>query len=452
MLFDQNSSCPMFTRFFIGLVPSLVMLVSLKSHGLELSYGIFSEAEYSDNPYQQAERPGTDLDTEGGTKLNAGLRFELEQSQSASWLIGAQGEFERERYPQTETRDSQYQDNKQASVDLLYKPTSNNFRLNVVNSYQQTLADQTSTQEFGNRQDVNIFSVEPSYFVRVGERSQIDVFYRYIRVDEEFEFTSREVDAVGTSYSYALSNRFAWSLNAVRSKTEYTDLPSEYEQDDLFTRVAYDSGLTRLSLDVGVQEITNADDARETLLAVSALRRLNSASVFTVNYRSGYSDAFRTDVANEISEVSANEDVVYFDGVAIEKEWSAQYTYQRANFVTDLRYSTSEVKSDTAILVFNPVDEERRRAEAEIDYILPFTRYLLSFLYAYEHRNVNEQVFVGREASEIYIHEAIFEASYLASPRFRVYAQIGKRTADDDAIGLETDENTALIGFEYSTN
>lgn len=424
-------------------IGAIAVVCAQASYALDYNYSLFSSVEYTDNIRQVSEAVGAD---EAGRVIDAGLGLNLNTEPNVLLAANVSGSFAR-RYYSADELDSE--DRKDLLASLLFQPSSNNFRLAVLESLQQVAADRRSVSTVNNLRDVNIFSVVPSYFIDLSPVSRIRTSASYSRVDEEFDLASREVRGATLGYQYRVSNLSTWSLNATRSNTEFTDTSQEYDQDTLFFRWSYVGRLTNWSLDLGQQRVDEREGADETLVSFSVEREVNNNAGVSLFYYQGYNDIVNNSVGNELTGMIPNRDAAFADELATERELSLGYDYARNNFDAGIDLFARNLESKEVFTIGRPVDEDEYGVRLSSGYRFRDENYNMSpYGLGLNYRHTREEFNLdGRENK---IHELAIRLDYYASQSMRVYLQLRSRNTSGSGGSANSDEQSAMLGFTFS--
>lgn len=436
---------------FAWLIGAIAIVCAQTGYALDYNYSIFSSVEYTDNIRQVSEAGGTD---EAGQIYDAGLGFNLDTEANVLLAADVSGTFSK-RYYSADELDAE--DRKDLMASLLFQPSSNNFRLAVLESLQQVSADRRSVQTVNNLRDVNIVSVVPSYFFDLTPISRIRASANYSRIDEDegdrtggaFEDSSRDVRGATVGYQYQVSDLSNWSLNATRSNTEFTDTEQEYDQESVFFRWAYGGRLTDWSLDLGQQRIVDAQDADEALVTFSIERQVNNNASLSMFYHQGYNDIVNDSVGNELIRIVPNRNAAFADELATEREFTLAYNYSRINFDAGVTLSTRNLESEESLTIGRPVDEDEHGLRLSSGYRFRDENYNMSpYGLGLDYRHAREEF--NLEGLENKINELRFRLDYFASQSLRVYLQLRSRNASGAGGSGDNDEQSVTLGFSFS--
>jgi hypothetical protein len=338
---------------------------------------------------------------------------------------------------------------KELTANLLYQPRTNNFRFAAYDSLQQVPRDRTATQDVNNNANVNIYSLTPSYFVKLSSTSRIETEYNFSKIEDEVLDSSRQLESVAGSYSSQLNSSLNWSLNLKHTNTEFLDSDVEFEQEDIFLGLEQGVGITRFSFDVGAQKILDMDT--ETLLSVSLSmdRRINTNSSLRLGYKQGYGDLINDDVSNALLQVAANDEARYLNGIVEENQISLRYDYGVRYFSLRFQLYGAKLKSEETDLPLQEVDEQRVGGNLLADYRFYSRKNdALSYGMTLQYQVENSEFFL--QVLENEINTASVKLNYYATKNLTTYLEVSSRNAQGNGPDSNIDEHRVAVGFEWS--
>lgn len=419
---------------------------------VDIGYSFFSNYEYSDNVSQLAGNQGTvSIDPPSGSSLEYGLRFDLETEQTAVLAAKIDANVSRINYKINESgTELDDDDRKNIQASVLFQPRTNNFRLSIIDSLRQEKSDRTNVQGVNNTTDVNVFSITPSYFFRLNERSRINVQYIYSDLDEDVEdATQLDSSKVSTTaelgYQRQVSNFLNWSLNANHVETEFKELNLEFDQDAIFLRIVKSGSLTNFSLDVGRQRAIDSNDvdAYQNLIGFSLSRKINRTSDFTLLYRKGFSEAVNINVSNTLVQLQANNQSAFVDGIAREERLDVKYDYIKESFGLHFGLYGQDIKSEDELQNIELDDERILGYMLGIDYRFFGNRCIVGLDYVHEKTEFN---LINQENE---IDAVTLRIDNNLSKKWTMSFSLGSRNTKGSQVQDGVEEKKAILGLEF---
>lgn len=408
---------------------------------LDLSYTLHSSAELSDNIRQSA----ADEDV-SGTTYRAGIDFDVAMDESATLAADISGDFSHIYYSEGGL-DSENRKN----LDLtgVWSPRDTNFQITVLDALRQIEEDRQLARSVNNIRDYNIFSVIPSYYYDLTTRSRVNISYSHSIISDELDLASRDVSTVALGYEYQVSTLSALSFHVSESDIEFSDTGQELDQQSAFARWVYQGRLTSWMLDLGRQRITEVQDAEETLVNFSIVRRVNRFSELGLYYRQGYGDVVGSAIGGRLSTLVPNIDAIYAEELAREKQASLVYRLSLNNTEAHARLEARRWESEEAVSIGYPLDEERYSFFMAAEYRFRASDhgpspYSLGMWYRY----FDERFRVEDQRDKI--NEVALRLSYLASRSTQLFFEIRSRNTSGTGALSRTDENAGMIGIRFS--
>lgn len=419
---------------------------------VDIGYSFFSNYEYSDNVSQLADIQGaTPVDPPSGNGLEYGLRIDLKTEQTAVLAATFDANLSQIKYSIDESGfDLEDDTRKNIQASVLLQPRTNNFRLSIIDSLQQVKADRSSVQGVNNTADVNVFSVTPSYFFRINERSKINLKYTYSDVDEDVEDTTQQNSSKTSTttelgYQRQLSRFLDWSLIANHVETEFEEPNLKFDQDAIFLRVVKTGTLTNYSLDLGRQRAIDENDvdSYQNLIGFSLGRKINRTSDLTMLYRKGFSEAVNINVSNTLVQLQANNQSAFVDGIAREERLDVKYDYVKENLGLHLGLYGQDIKSEDELLNITLDDERNLGYQLGFDYRFLGNRYVFRLNYLHEKTEFN---LVDQENE---VDTVTMRIDNNLSKKWTISFSLASRNAEGSQTQNEVEEKKAILGLEF---
>lgn len=176
------------------------------------------------------------------------------------------------------------------ALNTLWIVNPNRFEWLVSDVYTQTLINPLLSDSQSNREDINIFTTGPNYYLRLNSRHNINFDARFENI--YYSSTNGDSDRISTAlgWEYRVNSALTNSLNAEFSTLDYKDNTlNDYGRNDLFVRVAYQRGRNRFIAEAGVTklEFESQDDFSEPryLLSIQNQRTVNSDVFLEFSHR-----------------------------------------------------------------------------------------------------------------------------------------------------------------------
>ena len=176
------------------------------------------------------------------------------------------------------------------ALNTLWIVNPNRFEWLVSDVYTQTLINPLLSDSQSNREDINIFTTGPNYYLRLNSRHNINFDARFENI--YYSSTNGDSDRISTAlgWEYRVNSALTNSLNAEFSTLDYKDNTlNDYGRNDLFVRVAYQRGRNRFIAEAGVTklEFESQDDFSEPryLLSIQNQRTVNSDIFLEFSHR-----------------------------------------------------------------------------------------------------------------------------------------------------------------------
>ena len=176
------------------------------------------------------------------------------------------------------------------ALNTLWIVNPNRFEWLVSDVYTQTLINPLLSDSQSNREDINIFTTGPNYYLRLNSQHNINFDARFENI--YYSSTNGDSDRISTAlgWEYRVNSALTNSLNAEFSTLDYKDNTlNDYGRNDLFVRVAYQRGRNRFIAEAGVTklEFESQDDFSEPryLLSIQNQRTVNSDVFLEFSHR-----------------------------------------------------------------------------------------------------------------------------------------------------------------------
>jgi len=167
------------------------------------------------------------------------------------------------------------------ALNTLWIVNPNRFEWLVSDVYTQTLINPLLSDSQSNREDINIFTTGPNYYLRLNSRHNINFDARFENI--YYSSTNGDSDRISTAlgWVYRVNSAVTNSLIAEFATLDYKDNTlNDYGRNDLFVRVAYQRGRNRFIAEAGVTklEFESQGDFSEPryLLSIQNQRTTNS--------------------------------------------------------------------------------------------------------------------------------------------------------------------------------
>ena len=176
------------------------------------------------------------------------------------------------------------------ALNTLWIVNPNRFEWLVSDVYTQTLINPLLSDSQSNREDINIFTTGPNYYLRLNSQHNINFDARFENI--YYSSTNGDSDRISTAlgWEYRVNSALTNSLNAEFSTLDYKDNTlNDYGRNDLFVRVAYQRGRNRFIAEAGVTklEFESQGDFSEPryLLSIQNQRTTNSDIFLEFSHR-----------------------------------------------------------------------------------------------------------------------------------------------------------------------
>ena len=176
------------------------------------------------------------------------------------------------------------------ALNTLWIVNPNRFEWLVSDVYTQTLINPLLSDSQSNREDINIFTTGPNYYLRLNSRHNINFDARFENI--YYSSTNGDSDRISTAlgWEYRVNSTLTNSLIAEFATLDYKDNTlNDYGRNDLFVRVAYQRGRNRFIAEAGVTklEFESQDDFSEPryLLSIQNQRTVNSDIFLEFSHR-----------------------------------------------------------------------------------------------------------------------------------------------------------------------
>ncbi|MCK5722006.1 MAG: hypothetical protein KAI84_05670, partial [Gammaproteobacteria bacterium] len=176
------------------------------------------------------------------------------------------------------------------ALNTLWIVNPNRFEWLVSDVYTQTLINPLLSDSQSNREDINIFTTGPNYYLRLNSRHNINFDARFENI--YYSSTNGDSDRISTAlgWEYRVNSTLTNSLIAEFATLDYKDNTlNDYGRNDLFVRVAYQRGRNRFIAEAGVTklEFESQSDFSEPryLLSIQNQRTTNSDIFLEFSHR-----------------------------------------------------------------------------------------------------------------------------------------------------------------------
>ena len=176
------------------------------------------------------------------------------------------------------------------ALNTLWIVNPNRFEWLVSDVYTQTLINPLLSDSQSNREDINIFTTGPNYYLRLNSQHNINFDARFENI--YYSSTNGDSDRISTAlgWEYRVNSTLTNSLIAEFATLDYKDNTlNDYGRNDLFVRVAYQRGRNRFIAEAGVTklEFESQDDFSEPryLLSIQNQRTVNSDIFLEFSHR-----------------------------------------------------------------------------------------------------------------------------------------------------------------------
>lgn len=433
-----------FKLFLVWLLSVASILICAPSVASDYEYGIYASYEHSDNIYQNPV--GND-----GEIYNYGLDF-LVESSATSITYTLSGDMRRREYHE-QGADTAYEDNRGMALSMLLQPVHTNFSMLVLDSYFQVPKDRTTSQEIGNLDDVNVFSILPSYNILISPTDRIETELVYSVVDEfdpetKMEDSSRKTAQATLGYERDISSLLSLGLHVRHGEVKYDVDRDGYKSDHAIVRLSSDRGLTRYELNLGRTRLTSDNGLEEDsdYAEFSLYREVNRNNVVGLFYREGLGQEINLDLSDASYERVINDQSGFVSEPVRERQANLNHSYDGYSWDWATNVFRRELQSIEGLGVR---DEATTGVTTAITVDLGnniFPAFDVNVILEYGY---NRNEFIDQNI-DFDTQSYSLEVEYQIRNNFSISVEALHRTAKGNLPLNNTEQNSYLIGFRYS--
>ncbi len=308
----------------------------------------------------------------------------------------------------------------------------------------------------GNRQQVNVFSLGPTFLFNWGRALHGQAELRYINSDAEItdEFNSQRIAAAVRAIK-DLSPTSRLSMNVQAQRVDFDDdiTARDYDRYDLFARYSRSLAHFELGADLGYSRIAyrrpgEAENRSEPLIRLDAEWNPTSRSRFTVMLSSQFSDtatdALRGVAADAGAPNAVPENVLTGDAVVNASPYEVRGLDLRYDFTSErLNFSVSPYAQKRNYVESDEFDQESRGARVDLHWRLR-ERLRLSNYATYEKI---EYTSLGRDDKTLRLGASL---DYAWTRRWSVNLQWERYKRETSEIGQDVRQNIVYLSVAYT--